>query len=61
MNSPALAVSSRPKTAGILLTVAVAQFVLVLDVSIVNLALPAIRDDLGLSRSGFQKASRKRA
>ena len=31
-----------------------AQFMVVLDFSIVNVALPAIRDEFGLSREGLQ-------
>jgi hypothetical protein len=36
----------------VLATVAVAEFMLVLDVSIVNVALPTIRGDLGFSETG---------
>jgi EmrB/QacA subfamily drug resistance transporter len=38
----------------VLATVAVAEFMLVLDVSIVNVALPTIRGDLGFSETGLQ-------
>jgi EmrB/QacA subfamily drug resistance transporter len=43
----------RPPKGTILAIVAVAQLMLVLDVSIVNLALPAMRDDLGFSPTGL--------
>jgi EmrB/QacA subfamily drug resistance transporter len=39
---------------GVLILLAVAEFTLTLDVSIVNVALPAIRGDLGLSDSSLQ-------
>src|SRR4051812_32887772 len=32
----------------------VAQFMVILDVSVVNVALPSIRDDLGFSATGLQ-------
>jgi len=38
----------------VLFIAALAQFMVVLDVSIVNVALPAMRTDLGLSTSGLQ-------
>ena len=38
----------------ILALVGAAQFMVVLDVSIVNVALPSIRDDLGFSIGGLQ-------
>jgi EmrB/QacA subfamily drug resistance transporter len=38
----------------VLALVCLGQFMVVLDISIVNVALPAIRDDLGLSASGLQ-------
>src|SRR5918996_1637860 len=37
-----------------LVVIAFAQFMVVLDVTIVNVALPEIRDDLGFSESGLQ-------
>lgn len=39
---------------GIIVLVAAAQFMVVLDVTVVNVALPAIRTDLGFSTSGLQ-------
>jgi EmrB/QacA subfamily drug resistance transporter len=38
----------------LLLTVCLAQFMVILDVSIVNVALPAIRDGVGFSATGLQ-------
>jgi MFS family permease len=38
----------------LLVVVCLAQFMVVLDVSIVNIALPAIRTDLGFSTAGLQ-------
>src|SRR3954454_6665744 len=38
----------------LLLVVCVAQFMVILDVSIVNVALPSIHDDLGFSTTGLQ-------
>src|SRR5882724_8295000 len=43
----------RSKTA-LLLIVCLAQFMVILDVSIVNVALPSIRRDLGFSATGLQ-------
>jgi EmrB/QacA subfamily drug resistance transporter len=37
-----------------ILVIAGAQLMVVLDISIVNIALPSIRDDLGFTRSGLQ-------
>ena len=37
----------------VLAVVCVAQFMVILDVSIVNVALPNIREDLGMSQSGL--------
>src|SRR4051794_27451769 len=46
--------ASRTRPTGLILAVVcVAQFMVVLDVSIVNVALPDIRDDLGMSQSGL--------
>jgi MFS family permease len=39
---------------GVLALLAVAEFMLTLDISIVNVALPSIRDDLGFSRSELE-------
>jgi EmrB/QacA subfamily drug resistance transporter len=39
---------------GLLLLVCLAQFMVILDVSIVNVALPAIREGLGFSTTGLQ-------
>jgi MFS family permease len=38
----------------LLLVVCLAQFMVILDVAIVNIALPSIRDDLGFSATGLQ-------
>src|SRR4051812_36328 len=49
--------SARPRWApdwALLTLLCLAQFMVLLDVSIVNVALPAIRDELGFSRSGLQ-------
>ena len=46
--------ASRTRSSGLVLAVVcVAQFMVVLDVSIVNVALPDIRDDLGMSQAGL--------
>src|SRR3954447_16861517 len=46
--------ASRTRPTGLILAVVcVAQFMVVLDVSIVNVALPDIRHDLGMSQSGL--------
>jgi EmrB/QacA subfamily drug resistance transporter len=39
---------------GLLVLVCLAQYMVILDVSIVNVALPAIHDDLGFSTAGLQ-------
>ena len=53
--APAGSVQSPPRHAGGLLAVAcAAQFVCVLDTSIVNVALPPMQDTLGLSPTGLQ-------
>src|SRR4030088_3604514 len=44
---------STPKTA-LLLIVCLAQFMVILDVSIVNVALPSIHSGLGFSTTGLQ-------
>jgi MFS family permease len=44
---------ARVPHAGILALLAVAEFMLTLDLSIVNVALPAIRDDLGFSQGSL--------
>lgn len=54
MTSAAGTALSRPKSGLILPVVAAAQFVLVLDIAIVNLALPTIRDELGFGAGGLQ-------
>ncbi|MEU5266207.1 MFS transporter [Amycolatopsis sp. NPDC021455] len=51
------AVPARPRRApgwAVLTLLCLAQFMVLLDVSIVNVALPAIRDDLGFTRAGLQ-------
>ena len=46
--------ASRTRSTGLVLAVVcVAQFMVVLDVSIVNVALPDIRNDLGMSQAGL--------
>ena len=45
---------SQPPDWAVLSLVCLAQFMVVLDVAIVNVALPAIRNDLGLTISGMQ-------
>jgi EmrB/QacA subfamily drug resistance transporter len=44
----------RRNSNALLLVVCLGQFMTILDVSIVNVALPAIRDDLGFSATGLQ-------
>jgi EmrB/QacA subfamily drug resistance transporter len=44
----------RRNSNALLLIVCLGQFMTILDVSIVNVALPAIRDDLGFSATGLQ-------
>src|SRR5947208_5646304 len=47
--------SARPsKKTALLLVVCLAQFMVLLDVSIVNVALPSIHDGLGFSTTGLQ-------
>ncbi len=45
---------ARISSDALLLVVCLAQFMVVLDVSIVNVALPSIQDDLGFSDTGLQ-------
>jgi EmrB/QacA subfamily drug resistance transporter len=45
---------ARRNSNGLLVLVCVAQYMVILDVSIVNVALPAIHDDLGFSTEGLQ-------
>jgi EmrB/QacA subfamily drug resistance transporter len=53
--APAVPTSSRPVPAWAVLAIAsLGQYMVVLDVSIVNVALPSIRGDLGFSASGLQ-------
>jgi EmrB/QacA subfamily drug resistance transporter len=51
--SAARAIASRNSTA-LLLVVCLGQFMVILDVSIVNVALPSIKDSLGFSTNGLQ-------
>ncbi|MET7643133.1 MFS transporter [Streptomyces sp. NPDC005426] len=44
----------RPRTWAVVLAACVGQFLVVLDVSVVNVALPSMRTDLGLSAAGLQ-------
>lgn len=43
-----------PRTWAVILTACAGQFLVVLDVSVVNVALPSMRADLGLSATGLQ-------
>jgi EmrB/QacA subfamily drug resistance transporter len=45
---------ARRNSNGLLVLVCLAQYMVILDVSIVNVALPAILDDLGFSTTGLQ-------
>jgi len=45
---------ARRNSNGLLVLVCLAQYMVILDVSIVNVALPAIHDDLGFSATGLQ-------
>ncbi len=51
--SAAKAIATRNSTA-LLLVVCLGQFMVILDVSIVNVALPSIKDSLGFSTNGLQ-------
>src|SRR3954453_1805631 len=51
--SPSEAAAARHKNL-VLVLCCLAQFMVILDVSIVNVALPSIRDDLGFSATGLQ-------
>ncbi|WCB94996.1 putative MFS-type transporter EfpA [Baekduia alba] len=53
MSSPDAVAAARNKTL-ILVLCCLAQFMVILDVSIVNVALPSIRGDLGFSATGLQ-------
>src|SRR5207247_6840452 len=44
----------RRNSNALLLVVCLGQFMVILDVSIVNVALPSIKDDLGFSTNGLQ-------
>ncbi|HEY9437251.1 MAG TPA: MFS transporter, partial [Streptomyces sp.] len=44
----------RTRTWAVVLAACTGQFLVVLDVSVVNVALPSMRTDLGLSASGLQ-------
>lgn len=50
----ATARSARTRTWAVLLAACAGQFLVVLDVSVVNVALPSMRADLGLSTIGLQ-------
>jgi EmrB/QacA subfamily drug resistance transporter len=59
VNAPTLpfsrSIMARPRsTNALLLVVCLAQFMVILDVSIVNVALPSIRNGLGFSTTGLQ-------
>ena len=49
-----MSLSISPNRWAALTLIVVAQFMVVLDVSVVNVALPAIKTDLGFSESGLQ-------
>ena len=49
-----LPVRSRPGSNALLVLICLAQFMVILDVSIVNVALPSIRSGLGFSTTGLQ-------
>ena len=44
----------RRSSNALLILVCLAQFMVILDISIVNVALPSIRDSLGFSQTGLQ-------
>lgn len=46
--------SASPRTWPVILTACAGQFLVVLDVSVVNVALPSMRADLGLTAAGLQ-------
>jgi hypothetical protein len=46
-------VSADPRRCKALAVVSVAQFMLILDLTVVNVALPDLSGDLGLSRTAF--------
>src|SRR3954462_14363627 len=52
-DAEATAAAARNKTL-VLVLCCLAQFMVILDVSIVNVALPSIRGDLGFSATGLQ-------
>ncbi len=55
MNATRAFPTARPKSSTVLLVVVcLAQFMVILDVSVVNVALPSIRDGLGFSTTGLQ-------
>src|SRR5437870_13397915 len=52
--SPSLRQARPSSPTALLLVVCLAQFMVILDVSIVNVALPSIRDSLHFSTTGLQ-------
>lgn len=52
--SPSLSPSPSPRTWAVLLAACAGQFLVVLDVSVVNVALPSMRSELGMSATGLQ-------
>src|SRR4051794_15935127 len=51
---PARSMNMRRNSNALLLVVCLGQFMVILDVSIVNVALPSIKDSLGFSTNGLQ-------
>lgn len=51
---PLLPARSRTRTWAVVVAACTGQFLVLLDVSVVNVALPSMRADLGLSASGLQ-------
>ncbi|WP_374196274.1 MFS transporter [Streptomyces sp. ISL-10] len=53
-SAPSPATARSPRTWAVILAACAGQFLVVLDVSVVNVALPSMRADLGLSATGLQ-------
>lgn len=54
VSAPSATSRIRPSTWAVVLAACTGQFLVVLDVSVVNVALPSMRADLGLSAGGLQ-------
>ncbi|MGW1143087.1 MFS transporter, partial [Streptomyces zhihengii] len=52
--SPSVTPAPSPRTWAVLLAACAGQFLVVLDVSVVNVALPSMRAELGMSATGLQ-------